>query len=155
VLAYDSGSVGYIDLQVNGGFGVDFSSTGPHGCEPANIALVQKEILKYGVTAFCPTIITSLPETYRTALARLPRTTGHKDAAELLGKDLFSSFICLSGCVLFNILLAFDVVKACTVRARSLVTTSMGRIRRSMFDRLPKAHQTSWTVTTISATWLW
>jgi len=103
VLAYYSGLVvGYIDLQVNGGFGVDFSSTGPHGCEPANIALVQKEILKYGVTAFCPTIITSLPETYRTALARLPRTTGHKDAAELLGKALLSLFICLSECVLLN-----------------------------------------------------
>lgn len=44
---------GFIDLQVNGGFGHDFTA------DPATIWSVAAELPRYGVTAFLPTIITS------------------------------------------------------------------------------------------------
>lgn len=44
---------GFIDLQLNGGFGSDFTQ------EPGGIWKVAAELPRYGVTAFLPTIITS------------------------------------------------------------------------------------------------
>jgi N-acetylglucosamine-6-phosphate deacetylase len=44
---------GFIDLQLNGGFGHDFTS------DPESIHLVADEISRYGVTSFLPTIVTS------------------------------------------------------------------------------------------------
>lgn len=77
-------SPGYIDVQLNGmfiraiwieihttlciyffigGFGVDFTT--PSDVTNGSIQKVAKGILKYGCTSFCPTIITSKPETYK------------------------------------------------------------------------------------------
>jgi N-acetylglucosamine-6-phosphate deacetylase len=47
-----------IDLQINGGFGADFTS------DPASIWTLGTKLPSYGVTAFLPTIITS-PEPQR------------------------------------------------------------------------------------------
>jgi N-acetylglucosamine-6-phosphate deacetylase len=44
---------GFIDLQVNGGFGLDFTA------DPATIWAVAAGLPRFGVTAFLPTIITS------------------------------------------------------------------------------------------------
>ena len=44
---------GFIDLQVNGAFGADFTA------DPAQIWPVARDYARYGVTAFLPTIITS------------------------------------------------------------------------------------------------
>ena len=44
---------GFIDLQVNGGFGHDFTA------EPATIWAVATQLPQYGVTRFLPTIITA------------------------------------------------------------------------------------------------
>lgn len=44
---------GFIDLQINGGFGADFTA------DPASIWLVGEQLPKFGVTAFLPTIISS------------------------------------------------------------------------------------------------
>ena len=44
---------GFIDLQVNGGFGLDFTA------DPATIWDVAAALPRFGVTAFLPTIITS------------------------------------------------------------------------------------------------
>lgn len=55
-------AAGFIDLQVNGGFGYDFTA------DPATIWQVAAELPRYGVTSFLPTIITSPLET--TALAQ-------------------------------------------------------------------------------------
>ncbi|XP_053784337.1 N-acetylglucosamine-6-phosphate deacetylase isoform X2 [Desmodus rotundus] len=53
---------GFIDVQINGGFGVDFSkATQDVG---SGIALVAQRILPHGVTSFCPTLVTSPPEVY-------------------------------------------------------------------------------------------
>lgn len=65
------------DLQVNGGFGVDFSA--PELSE-ADFLRAAEEILGAGVTRFLPTIITSSMETYR---KRLPMLVAAIDKAGL------------------------------------------------------------------------
>ncbi len=52
---------GFIDLQVNGAYGEDFTAN------PETIYHVAARLLQTGVTAFLPTIITAPPETYRRA----------------------------------------------------------------------------------------
>uniref|UniRef100_A0A5F9C2G7 Amidohydrolase domain containing 2 n=1 Tax=Oryctolagus cuniculus TaxID=9986 RepID=A0A5F9C2G7_RABIT len=53
---------GFIDVQINGGFGVDFSqATEDVG---SGVSLVARRILSHGVTSFCPTLVTSPPEVY-------------------------------------------------------------------------------------------
>jgi N-acetylglucosamine-6-phosphate deacetylase len=52
---------GFIDLQVNGGFGLDFTA------DPATIWEVAARLPRYGVTSFLPTVITSPLETVRQA----------------------------------------------------------------------------------------
>src|SRR5436305_9742858 len=48
---------GFIDLQINGAFGSDFTA------DPTTIWRVGEQLPKYGVTAFLPTVITSPLET--------------------------------------------------------------------------------------------
>ena len=52
---------GFIDLQVNGGFGLDFTA------DPATIWAVAAALPRSGVTTFLPTIITSPPAVARAA----------------------------------------------------------------------------------------
>ena len=56
---------GFIDLQINGAFGVDFSTV-PNDLDQISLDLdrVAKGLLQFGVTSFCPTIITSPADTY-------------------------------------------------------------------------------------------
>ncbi len=56
---------GWIDLQLNGAFGHDFTA------DPASIWSVAEQLPRYGVTAFLPTIITSPLETVAAAQAVL------------------------------------------------------------------------------------
>jgi N-acetylglucosamine-6-phosphate deacetylase len=56
---------GFIDLQLNGGFGHDFTA------DPARIWDVAAHLPRYGVTAFLPTIITSPLATTQAAQAVL------------------------------------------------------------------------------------
>jgi N-acetylglucosamine-6-phosphate deacetylase len=56
---------GFLDLQVNGGFGLDFTA------DPATIWQVATGLPRYGVTGFLPTIITSPAATARAAQAVL------------------------------------------------------------------------------------
>lgn len=53
---------GYIDLQINGAFGLDFTET------PAAMYEAAAGLPAFGVTAFLPTIITSPPEQVQAAL---------------------------------------------------------------------------------------
>jgi N-acetylglucosamine-6-phosphate deacetylase len=48
---------GFIDLQINGAYGMDFTS------DPESIWLVGEQLIHFGVTSFLPTIISSPPET--------------------------------------------------------------------------------------------
>lgn len=49
---------GFLDLQINGGFGVDFTT------EPERVREVAKRLPQMGVTSFLPTLITASPEQY-------------------------------------------------------------------------------------------
>lgn len=55
-------SPGWIDIQINGGFGYDFTT------DPTSIWDVAAKLPCYGVTGFLPTIITSSAETYQKAI---------------------------------------------------------------------------------------
>ncbi len=59
---------GFIDLQINGAFGYDFTA------DPATIWLVAAKLARYGVTAFLPTIISSPLETVAAAQEILGQT---------------------------------------------------------------------------------
>ncbi len=142
---------GYIDVQLNGGFGCDFTSlvdlrrgggtpataagrtrsAAPEpkkksakkrrkvaaagaregrpaeldGCSSSSssesgacnindlIQHVAKGVLSFGVTAFCPTVITSAPDTYHRILAQFKRVKGDRSRSEVLGLHLEGPFI--------------------------------------------------------------
>ncbi|XP_065221555.1 N-acetylglucosamine-6-phosphate deacetylase [Planococcus citri] len=67
-------SAGLLDVQVNGGFGIDFSFNESNVEEGLN--MVANGILQFGVTGFCPTLVSSHPDTYRKVLPRMGETTG-------------------------------------------------------------------------------
>lgn len=82
---------GFIDLQINGGYGVDFSydiATVEQG-----IAKVSKGLLSHGVTSYCPTLVTSPPETYHTVLPRISKKAGGPHGATILGCHVEGPFI--------------------------------------------------------------
>ncbi len=56
---------GYLDLQINGAFGYDFTT------DPSSIWKVGERLVEHGVTAFLPTVISSAPGTVEQALATL------------------------------------------------------------------------------------
>lgn len=58
---------GWIDIQINGGFGMDFTD------DPSAIWEVARHLPQYGTTSFLPTIITSPLETVRTAMSLLKK----------------------------------------------------------------------------------
>ncbi|XP_074650123.1 N-acetylglucosamine-6-phosphate deacetylase-like isoform X2 [Tubulanus polymorphus] len=84
-------SPGYIDLQINGGFGIDFSLD----TENVEVGLqkVSKGLLSHGVTSFCPTIVTSPKEIYNKVLPHVQKTEGSENGAGILGVHLEGPFI--------------------------------------------------------------
>uniref|UniRef100_A0A8R1E5T7 N-acetylglucosamine-6-phosphate deacetylase n=2 Tax=Caenorhabditis japonica TaxID=281687 RepID=A0A8R1E5T7_CAEJA len=58
-------SPGFIDVQLNGGFGIDFSTYNSDDEQyKKGVKFVAKHLLAHGVTSFAPTVITSSPDTY-------------------------------------------------------------------------------------------
>ena len=49
-------------FQINGGFGIDFSRPSENPRE--GVAKVARGILSHGVTAFCPTLVTTTKDVY-------------------------------------------------------------------------------------------
>ncbi|XP_055588340.1 N-acetylglucosamine-6-phosphate deacetylase [Uranotaenia lowii] len=82
---------GFIDLQINGGYGVDFSND-IHTVE-AGVQKVSKGLLAHGVTSFCPTLVTSPPETYHRVLPKIPKRAGGHHGATILGCHVEGPFI--------------------------------------------------------------
>jgi N-acetylglucosamine-6-phosphate deacetylase len=82
---------GFIDTQINGGFGHDFTSN--HESISKCLGIVSKHLLQYGVTSFCPTIISSDKETYRQLLPNIKPTKGGPNGAAILGVHLEGPFI--------------------------------------------------------------
>ena len=83
---------GYIDVQLNGGFGVDFCSADDGGLA-AGVRTVAERVLAHGVTAFLPTVITSSADAYRRILPQLAPTAGSASAAAVLGVHLEGPFL--------------------------------------------------------------
>jgi len=77
---------GFIDLQVNGGYGIDF------GEEPHRIAEVAAWLPETGVTAFLPTIVSSFADRYRRVFDALPGSTS-ASGARVLGLHLEGPFL--------------------------------------------------------------
>lgn len=80
---------GFVDLQVNGSFGVDVTS------EAGRVPELSRKLLATGTTSYLPTLISSPLTLYREALpilARLARE-GAPDGAEIFGVHLEGPFI--------------------------------------------------------------
>lgn len=82
---------GFIDLQINGGYGVDFSYD--TGSIEKSIDLVANNILQNGVTAFCPTIVTSPISVYHDITSKVKRKHGGIHGATVLGLHVEGPFI--------------------------------------------------------------
>ncbi len=82
---------GFVDLQVNGYMGVDFSAP---GLTVENVRKVASELFSRGTSAFCPTLITSLPAIYESNLPIFAKCFQTPDIApHLLGLHLEGPFI--------------------------------------------------------------
>ena len=55
--------------------------------------MVAKGLLAYGVTSFCPTLVSSRTETYRQILPRIKKQEGGKHGATVLGVHVEGPFI--------------------------------------------------------------
>ena len=79
---------GFIDLQINGGFGHDFT------LDPESIWAVAAGLPRFGVTSFLPTIISSPAETVRAAQAAWRRgPPAEQPGAQALGLHLEGPFL--------------------------------------------------------------
>ncbi len=80
----------FIDLQVNGGFGVDVAT------EPGRLPELSERLLATGTTSYLPTLISAPEILYEDALAELyPVIEGPGSGAEVLGVHLEGPFISL------------------------------------------------------------
>ena len=79
---------GFVDLQVNGAFGVDVAT------EPSRVAELSERLLSTGTTAYLPTVISSPEGLYEEVLPQLAaQTGGPTSGAEVLGVHLEGPFI--------------------------------------------------------------
>jgi len=79
---------GFVDLQVNGAFGVDVAT------EPSRVAELSQGLLSTGTTSYLPTIISSPESLYEELLPALVAATGRSSTgAEVLGVHLEGPFI--------------------------------------------------------------
>jgi N-acetylglucosamine-6-phosphate deacetylase len=81
---------GFIELQLNGGLGKDFTD------DPESIWFVAEQLPRYGVTAFLPTIITSPLERVRLAMDVVCRVPNGFSGAFPLGLHLEGPFLNLN-----------------------------------------------------------
>ena len=79
---------GFVDLQVNGAFGVDVAT------EPSRLAELSEALLSTGTTAYLPTVISSPESLYEEVLPRLAAAIADASSgAEPLGIHLEGPFI--------------------------------------------------------------
>lgn len=79
---------GFIDLQVNGGFGVDLAT------EPERAPELSEKLLATGVTSYLPTLISSPENLYEDALKEIDQVVEDPaSGAEILGVHLEGPFV--------------------------------------------------------------
>lgn len=78
---------GYIDLQINGAYGCDFSYNA------RNLSEVKRKLLQHGVTSFLPTIVSSAQDHYLHLLALFQPCEGGEKGASILGIHLEGPFL--------------------------------------------------------------
>ena len=83
-------SHGYVDLQVNGFAGIDFTS---RVLSARGIDQVGRDLFDRGTTAYCPTVITSSMATYTHCLPLLAAHRGTPSVATNLGIHLEGPFL--------------------------------------------------------------
>jgi len=81
---------GFVELQLNGAFGVDFTS---QELTVGDVARVAQGIVAHGVTSFLPTVITAMPDLYHTVLPKLRPGSTNQCGAEILGVHCEGPFI--------------------------------------------------------------
>lgn len=79
---------GFVDLQVNGCFGIDVAT------EPEKLPELSEKLLSTGTTAYLSTLITSPEDLYDEALPTIAGSTEKPSGAEPLGVHLEGPFIC-------------------------------------------------------------
>ncbi|XP_033743996.1 N-acetylglucosamine-6-phosphate deacetylase-like isoform X2 [Pecten maximus] len=84
-------SPGFIDVQINGAFGVDFSADVTD--IEKGVGKVAKGLLEHGVTSFCPTLVTCSRQTYSEILPGIKKSNGGRSGAGVLGLHLEGPFI--------------------------------------------------------------
>ena len=81
---------GFVDLQVNGLRGVDFTSG---DLAEEGIASVEAALYARGTVGYCPTVVTSSIETYAHCLPLLAQSGAGRERARNLGIHLEGPFI--------------------------------------------------------------
>lgn len=76
---------GYIDIQINGAFGIDFTRN------PERVSEAAAQLTQYGVTAILPTVISTDQKRYKEILKHL-QPQYHAKSAEILGIHLEGPF---------------------------------------------------------------
>lgn len=77
---------GFIDLQINGAFGIDVRP------DPGALKTLARELPKTGTTSFLPTLISSPPERYASFLDAVREASG-SPGARILGAHLEGPFL--------------------------------------------------------------
>ncbi|KAG0336430.1 hypothetical protein BG000_006581 [Podila horticola] len=85
---------GFIEAQINGAFGVDFSVPSDSETYEKDLLKVNRGLLKYGTTSYCPTIVSSSAAVYHKVLSHLkPRAGSAAVGATMLGAHVEGPFI--------------------------------------------------------------
>ncbi|CAK7231716.1 N-acetyl-glucosamine-6-phosphate deacetylase [Sporothrix bragantina] len=92
---------GLIDCQLNGAFGFNFSSTSSTNTEDATtyanqVAQVNRQLIRTGVTSYLPTVTSQKPELYQQNLPHLGPSGAERDfqkGAESLGAHVEGPFL--------------------------------------------------------------
>jgi N-acetylglucosamine-6-phosphate deacetylase len=79
---------GFIDWQLNGAIGVDFSCGDDGRSLTEGVSAVAAHVAKHGVTVFCPTIITSSSDVYKSCVPHFKPFAGGQAGASAIGLHL-------------------------------------------------------------------
>lgn len=79
---------GFIDWQLNGAIGIDFSCGDNGNSLTEGVSAVAAHVVKHGVTVFCPTVITSSRDVYSSCLPHFKPIVGGSAGANAIGLHL-------------------------------------------------------------------